>query len=230
MNKEDPYLEKIDQTLNGIEQTSPELEALAKELPPRGDTHREKTKKGKWKINYPIIRLLVLFFILLPITMFCIYSYYEGDIFPDTKKVNEEKVGYERVAVGKMKEVEEAELEIKEDPILNEAPNNDAVETVVIPSKETNSSDSKVSNTIPSDTPNNEPTSDAGTISTDIPAETVKNPVEKTTYHTVVAGETLYRIALKYYHSKSGIEIIKQANQIKGNEIHNGQKLIIPLD
>ena len=34
----------------------------------------KQAKKNKWKLKYPVIRLLVLFFILLPITIFSIYS------------------------------------------------------------------------------------------------------------------------------------------------------------
>jgi LysM repeat protein len=42
--------------------------------------------------------------------------------------------------------------------------------------------------------------------------------------------ETLLLIALKYYHSKSGIEIIKKANQILNEQISTGQVLKIPLN
>lgn len=51
----------------------------------------------------------------------------------------------------------------------------------------------------------------------------------KTVYHTVQPGETLFRIAMKYYQSQAGIEKIRQANGISGNEISVGQKLKVPL-
>lgn len=47
-------------------------------------------------------------------------------------------------------------------------------------------------------------------------------------YHTVAANETLYRIAMKYYNSKTGIEIIKQANQLTSDNVLAGQVLKIP--
>lgn len=53
---------------------------------------------------------------------------------------------------------------------------------------------------------------------------------KKIVYHTVQQGENLYRIALKYYHSKAGEETIRKANSLKGNEIYLGQVLEIPLD
>ncbi len=52
-----------------------EVEKMQEEprLPSRSEIHRGKGKL-KWKIKYPIIHLLVLFIILLPITIYSIYS------------------------------------------------------------------------------------------------------------------------------------------------------------
>ena len=50
-----------------------------------------------------------------------------------------------------------------------------------------------------------------------------------TVYHTVQPGETIYRISIKYYQSKSGIDTIKSANNLSSNEIRVGQVLTIPL-
>ncbi|MBO0995357.1 LysM peptidoglycan-binding domain-containing protein [Bacillus sp. SD088] len=47
-------------------------------------------------------------------------------------------------------------------------------------------------------------------------------------YHTVQPGETLFRIAMNHYQSQDGIEKIRQANGLSGNEISVGQKLKIP--
>ena len=66
------------------------------------------------------------------------------------------------------------------------------------------------------------------------PAETTKTENAETAtqqsviYHTVAANETLYRIAMKYYNSKTGIDIIKQANQLTGDNLMAGQVLKIP--
>ena len=51
-----------------------------------------------------------------------------------------------------------------------------------------------------------------------------------TVYHTVQPGETIYRISIKYYKSKSGIDTIKSANNLTSNEIRVGQVLTIPLN
>ena len=226
MNKEKPYREKTEQTRQRLERITLEEVAPDKELPPRGDIHRQSSKKTKWKFNYPIIRLLLLFFILLPITMFSIYSYYEGDQFLGFKKTNEEKGGYEKVAIGKIEESTNNDSE-SENKKVEENPNDQVVETVVSPSVET---DNKDTGTILIEgNPNSEPTQTDQAASTETPSEIETVSSDKTTVHTVTTGETLYRIAMKYYQSKSGIEIIKQANQIKGNDIHNGQELVIPF-
>ena len=52
---------------------------------------------------------------------------------------------------------------------------------------------------------------------------------EKVLSHTVQPNETLFRVAMKYYNSQDGLEIIRKANNIKGNEIQAGQVLKIPI-
>lgn len=50
-------------------------------LPPRSEVHKRKKKEPKHqkqsnhKLRYPLIRLLVFFFILLPFIIFSIYTY-----------------------------------------------------------------------------------------------------------------------------------------------------------
>ncbi len=68
-------------------------------------------------------------------------------------------------------------------------------------------------------------------ISKEITSEKkAKESVTATTvYHTVQPGETIYRISIKYYQSKAGIDTIKSANNLISNEIRVGQVLTIPL-
>jgi LysM repeat protein len=44
-------------------------------LPPRSEVH--KKKKTKWKMKHPLVRLLALFFVLLPISILSIYYLYD---------------------------------------------------------------------------------------------------------------------------------------------------------
>lgn len=54
------------------------------------------------------------------------------------------------------------------------------------------------------------------------------NDRENTTNHVVKQGDTIYKLAIKYYNSNKGIEVIKEANHIKDNKIIIGQVLKIP--
>lgn len=57
----------------------------------------------------------------------------------------------------------------------------------------------------------------------------IVNENENTTNHVVKPGDTIYNLAMKYYHSNKGIAIIREANRLKDNKIITGQVLIIPL-
>ena len=64
--------------------------------------------------------------------------------------------------------------------------------------------------------------------------ETVKSPPKASPasqnrmFHTVAAGETLYRISIKYGVS---VDELKRANPaVVGNTIHTGQALLIPME
>ncbi|MCY8104289.1 LysM peptidoglycan-binding domain-containing protein [Bacillus mojavensis] len=47
--------------------------------------------------------------------------------------------------------------------------------------------------------------------------------------HTVQKKETLYRISMRYYKSRSGEEKIRAYNHLNGNDVYTGQILDIPL-
>lgn len=231
MNKEEPYRNKAEKNRQRIERT---IETTAEErvqLPPREQVHREKRKKSKTKVKlkYPVIRLLVLFFILLPIVIFSVYSYLDEGKKKGTEKVSGDTSGYEIINFEKKntdsndqpveeekeaieaEEVKEAEAEVQKpiEPLTeNTGLNEEVIETSGAADK--NSSGQ-------AETP---VTNDSDT------AEDTK----KIVYHTVQKGENLYRIALKYYQSKAGEETIRKANNLKGDEIYLGQVLKIPLD
>ncbi|MEH6994637.1 LysM peptidoglycan-binding domain-containing protein [Neobacillus drentensis] len=216
MNKEVPFRTQAERLKQRIEKINEETSEGRDKLPPREQIHREKRKKTKLKVKYPIIRILVLFFILLPIVIFSAYSYLEEGKSNKTEKVTGESSGYEVInfeksetessSVNKVVEEEEdkATVEIEEDAIEVQQP-------------------------VSPETPVLDPVSEQG--NNNIP-NTDKNSsasTETTITHTVKTGENLYRISLKYYHSKAGEEIIRKANKLKGNEIYVGQVLKIPV-
>ncbi len=232
MNKEEPYRDQAERLKKRIEKLNEETIEVREQLPPREQIHREKRKKTKWKLKYPIIRILVLFFILLPIAIFSAYSYLEEGKNKGAEKVSGDSSGYEVINFEKSepgssvdkKEEEETEKEIEKD-ISTEVDQVEAVE---------------VEQPVSPNTAVQSPGTEQGTFENDggssITTETAASKPNPTTvsetviYHTVKKGENLYRIALKYYHSKSGEEIIRKANNLKGDEIYLGQVLEIPLN
>ncbi|MDW7616466.1 LysM peptidoglycan-binding domain-containing protein [Peribacillus simplex] len=54
-------------------------------LPKRSKVHQNKKKKSKVKIKFPMIQLLALFFILLPIGFYSLYTYLQHRPVQDTK-------------------------------------------------------------------------------------------------------------------------------------------------
>ncbi|MDF1996988.1 LysM peptidoglycan-binding domain-containing protein [Peribacillus frigoritolerans] len=54
-------------------------------LPKRSKVHQNRKKKSKVKIKLPMIQLLALFFILLPIGFYSLYTYFQDRPLPVTK-------------------------------------------------------------------------------------------------------------------------------------------------
>lgn len=191
-------------------QEEPVEQGLSDELPPRSEVHQQKKKKTKVKLKYPIIRLLALFFILLPIVSFSLYT------INDNKKTN----GTEPVS-NNQSNFETVDFEETEDPEDNTVVEEEEVDEV----KAKGDSNATQEVNIPA---TKHYTSDKGSIKESDKNSNDKGTTEKILYHKVQPNETLFRIAMKYYHSQTGIEIIKQANGIQNNEIQVGQTLKIP--
>lgn len=219
MNKEEPFRSQAERLKQRIEKINEESSEVRDKLPPREQIHREKRKKTKWKLKYPIIRILVLFFILLPIVIFSAYSYLKEGKNQKTEKVTGESSGYEVINFEKTETESNVETKVEEKEIAPVENGEEAIE---------------VGQSISPDTPIEGQASEPSNISgqgTDKNVSTSSEPAApQVIYHTVKSGENLYRIALKYYHSKAGEDIIRKANNIKGNEIYLGQVLKIPLN
>jgi LysM repeat protein len=236
MNKEEPYRDQAERLRRRIEKINDKIED-SEPMPPREQVHRQKKKTTKWKLKYPIIRILVLFFILLPIIIFSVISYLDDKKVNGIEKTNgnsvekihletpkiEEKNGDDKVE--KQKDTGQ-ETVVPSDPIVTNDDSNAQVQPVNNNTPEqnagtTNGNSSDEALNPSGSTPQTEP----------IPSGTTPAPKEtKIIYHTVQPQETLYRIAMKYYHSNNGIETIRKANHIQNNQITAGQVLKIPID
>jgi LysM repeat protein len=169
-------------------------------LPPRSEFHKEKRKKTKLKIKYPIIRLLALFFILLPVSILGITRYIDNQehvkaIFSNHTQKNYEEINYAEKEITKSNTATTPDRE--EESVIEEAEEIDEIGS--------------------SSEENGQTTSGK-----------IKENYELK-YHTVKANENLYRISMKYYHSRSGEEMLKQWNKLTSTEIYEGQVLVIPI-
>lgn len=229
MNKEEPLRDQAERLRKRISKKSEPIEQITavSDLPPRSRVHQQeqKRKKKRLKLKYPIIRLLALFFILLPIVSFSIYTINQNKEKAGTEPVeNNERENIESVnvadddegvSISESTDMEEKTEEVDEEVVAEtEAEANQETEIVESEDSENQASTQTTINDKNTTTPvtETEPNTDKGTIQS----------------HTVQPGETLYRIAMKYYGSQSGIEKIKQANNIQGNEIQVGQTIKIP--
>jgi len=220
MNKERPYREQAEKLRQKIDiDPFEEGEVVDREeLPPRSRVHLQKRKKNKWKLKYPVIRLLVLFFILLPITIFGIYSsLLERPGGDGTKTGGESSGGFEIIdierpkPVGGNEEEQDQSSEGKDEFDLWESEEKESEEV------EQTSEDASASAS----------SQETQSVSIDSLVSDTKSRTKDIIYHKVQS--TIFRISMKYYHSKAGIDTIKSANNLSNNDIRVGQVLTIPL-
>ncbi|MBU8916278.1 LysM peptidoglycan-binding domain-containing protein [Bacillus sp. FJAT-29953] len=239
MNREEPYREQAERLKQRIQKVNENID-VKDELPPRELVHREKKKKVKWKIKYPVIRILVLFFILLPVIIFSVISYLDGKQINGSKKASTDPVGYETINLKKSTS-EEAD-KVEEEQSVNadgvEATNNpesvEAGTSLTPPAEEQPTANTEKNVSTES------PVSPQGAASNNAPVQTQNQPSQTDTSksepvqqkiirHKVQQKETLFSISMKYYKSQKGMDIIKKANNMSNDEIYVGQVLKIPI-
>lgn len=228
MNREDPYRQITDKTRRRIQRSYNERVGggSVSDLPPRTELHRQRRSKPKKRLKYPVIRVLALFFILVPITFFAIYSNLPEDIPVQTEPAD--KGDHEKISIDDSQEFQdskedgsESEAE-KEAETPQEVPNTEAIAENVDPTPAP---------------PQEAVTQDPGAGTVQIPpAQSSEQPStaqnmnkNKVIKHTVRENDTLYNISIRYYGSQAGIAIIKKANNLTSDEIQLGQVLKIPL-
>ncbi|WP_413309105.1 LysM peptidoglycan-binding domain-containing protein [Bacillus sp. 1P10SD] len=234
MNKEEPYRDQAERLKQRIQKINEKVE-YGDELPPREQIHRQKKKKTKWKLRFPVIRLLVLCFILLPIIIFSVISYRDsGKKIIGTEKTSSESIGYETINLDNNEDESKADSEKTEDNIQDDSNVTSPKEQSEIPlveEKSTEDSNQLNTESVPASS-NNAPADQQQTDkNSKAQTETKKTvPTVRIKYHTVQPGEGLYRIAMNYYQSQKGIDIIKKANHLTSENIYAGQVLKIPLN
>lgn len=248
MNKEEPYRDQAERLKQRIQKINEKNEIVEEDdkLPPREQIHRQKKKKTKWKLKYPVIRLLVLSFILLPIIIFSVISYRDGGKkINGTEKNSGNSVWNEPINFEKQKKDDEIlvdksnksdkQKEIKDDSTELSTPVEKGEEPKVEPDLPVTTN--KANSSAPP------PASNAGIANKQVSDKNSPEEAEKTDkqtntppkqdkiiYHTVQPKETLYKLAKKYFNSANGIDIIKKANHLNSDQIQVGQVLKIPLN
>ncbi|WP_142354019.1 LysM peptidoglycan-binding domain-containing protein [Fredinandcohnia onubensis] len=207
------------------EEKSVDIKKRTSTLPSRSEIHRQKKKKTRFKIKYPIIRLLALLFILLPVAILS-FKFNTNpeklEASPVKKSANFESISYEN----KDEAVRYPETDEEETP-------TEETETERVP-ETTEQEETKQ----PEVKKQEEPKEEAGQQVNENTSsnEEAKQPVQEqpkdrydVKYHKVKADETLYRISMKYYKSRSGEELIKRENNLNGDTVIEGQVLKIPI-
>lgn len=205
---------------------SVEIKKRTSPLPSRTEVHKQKKKKTKFKLKYPVIRLLALLFILLPVAILS-YKFNSNpeqvESTPVKLSANFESISYE------------TEDEVKQSTIDDEG-EPDPVKKDPEPSSEQGEETEPVGDNQAEAPSQVETKQDVEESSP--PIKAVKQPESKQEqpkdsydikYHKVQAGENLFRISMKYYNSRSGEELIKEWNNLDGNTVVEGQVLRIPV-
>jgi len=234
MNKEEPYRDQAERLKQRIQKINEKVE-YGDELPPREQIHRQKKKKTKWKLRFPVIRLLVLCFILLPIIIFSVISYRDsGKKIIGTEKTSSDSIGYETINLDNNEDESKADSVKTEDNIQNDSNMSSPEEQSEVPlveEKSTDDSSQPTTQSVPASSnqaPGDQQQTDKNSSTQTVTKKT--EPTVRVKYHTVQPGEGLFRIAMDYYQSQKGIDIIKKANNLTSENIYAGQVLKIPLN
>jgi hypothetical protein len=217
----DSYHEQVEEKRQRIEKVNNnDLMGMKSPLPSRLDIHHSKKKKKKTKLKFPLLKVLLTFFILLPISTILAYTYFthQHSLLVDTKEMGGEKISYENSKNHHLNnQGNKTEIQVQTE-------NN---ENTIDPSNSytQGESNSKINEsgtkTDDSNSANNGLQTNDGQGSGETNVQIVN--------HVVQPNETLFSIAMKYYHSQTGIDKIVQQNNIINNEIESGQTLQIPL-
>lgn len=222
MSSENPYRDQAERLRKKISKKQPvsQMKEEKEPLPPRSRVHRNQKTKKPIKVKYPIIRMLALFFILLPLIIFTVYTYMYT---PAGSEKADTQTDFETVGVNKE---QTPSNNIKEEEQIQEDKKN--TEAVIEKEEEEKST---VKQPPEANAPKEQPEQPAQTENpASQPEEKETEPEGKIVFHTVKSNENLFRVSLKYYQSQDGIEKIKRANNLSNNEIRVGQVLKIPLD
>ena len=201
---------------NKIEEYRKPIQINGEESKPNTRTSRRSStpppKKTKQRRNL-LLPILFFFFILIPVSfLIYVFAFYQP-------KANETTV-YDNSEVQYEQNDEDTTTETDGENTATDSDENTDTETPVEsaePEKQPEVEETPVEEEPVEEAPEEQP------IDEPIEAEPSSGKT-----HVVQPGETLYRIAMKYYNSPDAVEQIKAANGLSSNEISSGQTLVLP--
>ncbi len=198
---------------------------------------RKKQKKGFFK--YPLLNVLIVFFLLIPIVSIIVFLAVQNAGTPDNEVKEEKSVTVDSNKKAK-EEAAEKEKEAKEKKAAEEKAAKEAEAKKVAEAKAAEEAkqaeEAKKAEEAEQKAAQEEADRKAAeekAAAEAKAAEEAKQQQEQAakSTHTVQSGETLYRIAVNAYGSAgaaSGVEKIKQANGLTSNNVPIGTVLKIP--
>ncbi|MGV3466928.1 MAG: LysM peptidoglycan-binding domain-containing protein [Heyndrickxia sp.] len=195
----------------------------------RMELHHSKKRKKKKKRNFPLLKVLLTFFILLPISTILAYTYFSQHQSP-LKVGSLTSPGGEEVSY----ETDNSDLPQKQQTVENTDKNSNETAINDEQSSDSNSNIASNGTTTVQNTENKVEQVNQEQNASDNSEQVTNAQTNETANiqiidHVVQPKETLFSISMKYFHSKDGIEKIIQQNHIINNEIQVGQTLQIPL-
>lgn len=197
-------------------------------LPSRKEIHGKKKQKTKWKMKFPFVKLLALFFVILLGTVWAIASLTKDAESVHSSKDKESKYAETIGAISGFDDEGEDDIAADENEATsNEKEEEESKEEETEVSKQTEQEEAEET------TPKTEVTTAESTANNDKETQntqqtTASQSKDEVIQHVVKSNENLFRIALKYYSSAEGVELIMQYNGMKSNDIRVGQVLKIP--
>ncbi len=171
-------------------------------LPPRSETHKDKKTGYKWKVRYPLIRLLIVLFIIL-VLLIPIYNLWgkqdeSGGALGSVQSAKASDASY-MMELTRQKKSPETGLGLN---------NEEEKETIEKTSDESERNSEKANK--------------------DDVASTKDGVTPTYKEYVVKEGDTLFSISMKFYNSKDGEKRIIRANHLEEEDIYAGQTLLIP--
>jgi LysM repeat protein len=217
--KKDDYRSEFEEHRQEIDFIDNRPENETRQLPSRASKHR-KSRKKKRKSNHLMINTILGVFTLIPIIIFL--SIVINLYYPNGKTTAK---------------VDDSRYPIETNENENAGNPDNTGKEVAVNKDDEDDDDQEIDKNDASEDSNKESEQDDAT-GTNLGQDSVQGgttPVSKeeakpAKTHTVIAGETLWRIAMKYYQTgdEATLEKIIKANGLLSNEIIAGQTLIIP--